>query len=273
MDIILDSYNYSDLEKALDTKLIGKEIRLFDLVDSTNVIAKDWAIKGGPEGGLVIAEGQTRGRGRLGRSWASPKGKGLWMSLILRPNIGAEDIFIMTIIVSLALRRTLVKLGLENTKIKWPNDIVVNERKMSGILLDLISYGMDVDSIIVGIGINVNMDRDDIPEEVRHKASSLKLELGRGIDRSYLLSILVKELEDIYLSFLEDKNKDMLMAEYKEHSIILNKKVRVISAKEEFLGLAKDYGEDGSLIVEKSEGSTVRVLAGDVSIRGEDGYV
>lgn len=247
----------------LGTEVIGSGIVHLDITDSTNNVAKELASSGAPEGVVVIAEEQSHGRGRLGRTWISPPGKGICVSIILRPDISPIDAPKLTLLAAVALARTFNSYPGVEPGIKWPNDILIKGKKISGVLTEMNAELERVNFIVLGIGINVNTKIEELPEALMPIATSLSIETKREYSRREVLVNLLKNLEELYLPF-KNGNYSMMLEEWKKYSVTLNRSVRVVSQKEVIQGKAIDLGEDGAMLVETVEGP-VRVLAGEVS--------
>ena len=261
------------LVETMNTRIIGKNIEIHQVIDSTNNRARELALEGADEGTLVIAEAQAKGRGRMGRSWISPRGKGIWMSLILRPDLPPDQAPRITAIIAVAVRNALNKAtGLE-TGIKWPNDIIIDGKKVCGILTEMHA---DIDRIyyvVVGIGINANMTQKDFPTEISSTAASLRIALNSSVDRRQIIALVMDEVEDIYFKYLINRDFQQILDQCRQHSVTLNRPVKVIGRDKAFEGYALDFDEDGSLLVKKKDGEITKVMSGDVSVRGAQGYV
>ena len=221
-----------------------------------------------PDGTLVIADEQHGGRGRLSRSFLSPKGGGLWFTLVLRPDIAPTEASKCTLLAALAVAKAIRMTTGIDCGIKWPNDILVGGKKLVGILTEM-SADMDgIRYIVCGIGINVNILREEFAEDIRDIATSVEAELGQPFDRLVLLNAVSGEMEHSYELMLKEGFAPIL-AEWKEYSVTLGQAVRVIAPDETYEGVAIDLDEDGSLLV-KTVAEIKTVLAGDVSIRPRD---
>lgn len=255
------------IRAALTTSRIGSAIYCYREIGSTNNEAKRLAADGCPDGTIVIAESQHGGRGRLSRTFLSPEGKGLWFTLVLRPDIAPTEASKCTLLAALAVAKAIRRTGVD-CGIKWPNDILVNGKKLVGILTEM-SADMDgINYIVCGIGINVNIRRQDFPDDIRHIATSVEAELGKPFDRLALLSAVCEETERAYEQMLQEGFAPIL-DEWKQYSVTLGQAVRVIAPDETYEGRAIDIDEDGSLLV-ATETEIKTVLAGDVSIRPRD---
>lgn len=253
---------------GLKTDYIGREIKVFSSLGSTNERAKELARKDFPTGTVVIAEEQTAGKGRLGRSWFSPPGTGLWFSLIVRPDIPPNKAPFLTIIASLTLVKALSELNPElKPLIKWPNDILIDDRKVCGILSELnADLGM-INFAVIGIGINVNQDY--FPEELSAKATSLKIALNTRIDRTGLLQGILNFFEGYYQKLLEGRFKEILK-EWKGYLNILGESVTIYSGSETYQGRVIDISSLGELVIKDNSGKVWSFWAGDVTLRKEE---
>ncbi|MDM8312107.1 MULTISPECIES: biotin--[acetyl-CoA-carboxylase] ligase [Clostridium] len=261
-----DILTFNEVEKFLSTSFIGRNYIHFNSIDSTNTKAKDLAKKGSPNGTVVICEEQSNGRGRLGRSWFSPKGKGLYFSIILRPNLSPLDISKLTLVGGAAVWKALSSLNI-GSAIKWPNDIFINNRKVSGILTEISGELNQINYAVMGIGINVNTLKSEIPEDLREIATSLLIETNEIIDRKVLLSEILNIFERLYIDFVNSGSLKESLQICRENSLVLNKTLNCISTRESFTAKAKDINDNGELIVELSDGSTKNILCGEISIR------
>ena len=264
--------NYDNWEAELPTKWAGKKLFFRQELESTNVTAGQLGNEGAVHGTLVAADKQTGGRGRRGRTWESPAGKNLYFSLLLRPQFGLEKASMLTLLMAHSVARAIEEtVGQDNLGIKWPNDILVHGKKVCGLLTELKADKGKIQHVIIGVGINV---KPQIFEgELAEKASSLEQEYSLEISGTELLCRIMEAFEKDYESFVEAGSLKPFVQEY--HSRLLNKdaQVRVLDPREPFGGIARGITETGELIVEKSDGSTCRVYAGEVSVRGLQGYV
>ncbi|MBI2877126.1 MAG: biotin--[acetyl-CoA-carboxylase] ligase [Candidatus Tectomicrobia bacterium] len=254
--------------QILDTEIIGREIVYFPVIDSTNLYAKKLATNGAAEGTLVIAEDQTRGRGRMGRSWLSPAGKSLLFSIILRPSLPPSEIFRLTILSAWAVARAIASQTPLTPQIKWPNDILLQGCKVGGILIEFAADPDQVIFAVVGIGLNVNFDPAAYAE-LSGMATSLAREIGQEVDRLGILAALLRELDRGYRILLEDPKEgfERIRAEWQASLAILGRQVRVICGEEVQEGLAEEVDEHGALILRDTEGKRRVIYTGDVSLR------
>ena len=268
-----DVLSLSELEPFLHTEVIGRNIIYLDSVDSTNTYAKKKAEDPFREGTVVIADGQTVGKGRLGRHWVSAKGKGIWMTIMLKPDILPYDAPKLAIVAALAVVNALRSYCQVEAKIKWPNDIVAGGKKLCGILTEMSAEADEIKYVIIGIGINVNMEIDDFGQELSGIATSIRIEKGGTVSRKALAASVLSEFEEIYKVFVRDGSIRSFLDEYKSKSAVLEKEVILISKKEEIAGLAVDISEEGHLVVKLADGSCREVMSGEVSVRGIYGYI
>lgn len=255
------------------TQWAGKTRYHFKSIDSTNKKAKELAESGCPHGTLVTAESQYAGIGRRGRSWSSEENTGIYMTMVLRPDVEVSKASMLTLVAAVAVAKAMEKQvedGDCQPYIKWPNDIVINKKKICGILTELSLTGTDMDFLVIGIGINVS--NQQFPDEIKETASSLLLETGKEIDKERLIEDVWIAFERYYALFLENKNLSALQEDYEALLINKNEKVKVLDPLGEFEGIAKGIAPTGELLVETDE-KEVLVSAGEVSVRGIYGYV
>jgi len=240
---------------------IGSKIHHFDKVDSTNDIAKELAL-GSEEGTVVIAETQKKGRGSFGKPWFSPKG-GIWVSIILKPQISPSQIPLLTFISGIAVCRVIRKLRL-NARIGWPNDVLIGNKKVCGILSEAGLNGK-LNYIVVGIGLNTNVDISMFPEELKAGATSLKHELGREVSQQDITQKIFDELEIVYSNFKKG-NIARILKEWKKLSCTIKRKVEIKGTTRTIKGKALDIDEKGALIVKLNNGTIRKVIAGECRV-------
>jgi len=263
-----DILSYEEIKEYLKTDFMGRSIYYFNSIDSTNKKAKEVA-QDEQEGTVIIAEEQTAGKGRMGRSWVSPKGKGIWMSLILKPTMEPMKVPKLTLIGAAAVYKALENMGIK-AQIKWPNDVLIDGKKICGILTEMSGELNMVNYVIMGIGINVNLDEGDFPEELKDKATSLKISTGKEINRKELTANILNEFEKLYISFKEKDQMNEVLKICRENSILLGEEVKIIRGNDVRIGKAIDINENGELLI-KFEGDKVEsIIAGEVSLRGND---
>lgn len=251
-----------EIKKSLKTKIFGREIHCFDEVGSTQDMAHTLASFGVPEGTLVIAEIQTHGKGQLSRRWTSPKG-GLWFSLVLRPTlISINQASGLTILVALSIARAIRNETNLKPLIKWPNDLYINTKKIAGILTESSTVEVAVKYIILGVGINVNVDSASLPLE----ATSLMNELGKEISMIDFLAKILESIEEDYLRFKESHNLLLFLKEINELSLVVGKQVKVTLPNKSIEGYAISIDEHGRLLIELADGQTQLLTSGEVSL-------
>lgn len=254
----------------MQTKYMGRRVVSYDEVTSTNTVAKQLADEGAEEGTLVVSDKQNQGKGRRGRYWESEKGTGVFMTVVLKPKMKPVYASMLTLVAALALNDAIIDLtGLES-KIKWPNDIVINKKKVSGILTELSAEVDYINYVVVGIGVNVN--RKDFPEELKDKATSLELESGKSISRAQLIAKTMEYLEGYYERFLKTYDLSDLKEAYSKVLINTDQVVRIITDGDSYTGIARGITDEGHLIVEKDNHERVEVYSGEVSVRGLYSY-
>ncbi|MDK2992468.1 MAG: BirA family transcriptional regulator [Clostridiales bacterium] len=262
-----------EISLGLDTSLIGREIVHFLSIGSTNDKAKELANNGCREGLIVVAEEQTGGRGRLGRRWVSPQYRGIWMSVVLRPDIQPIEAQKLTLLSALAVSNAIEDCIELKVGIKWPNDLVISGKKICGILTEMSAEVDKVNYVIIGIGINANISVEDIPDELKDKATSLAIELGYNVDRKNLFRHISRNIDELYTYFINGNQWHDLMVEYREKCINVGRRAVISQGDVSWEGMVTDIDDDGALIVLDGHGEKKRIISGDVSIRGVEGYV
>lgn len=261
-----DSLYADDIMSRLkQINIIGREIHIFKKTTSTNDIVEKMAVDGVGEGVVVFAESQTRGRGRLGRQWHSQSGKGLWFSVLLRPRLRPQCAMQLTIAAGVSVCRVLKNRLNLPAQIKWPNDIIIQGKKVAGILNE-ISAEMDrIHYVILGIGLNVNHTKSDFPLDLREIATSLRVEGGQIYDRAELAAILLEELDYDYNKVITG-NFTQVSDEWTRNCTTVGKNVTIRVGDRTIEGRAEALDEDGALIVRKSLGHLERIVGGDVTV-------
>ncbi len=266
-----DLMTEAEIKSLMHTEWVAKEVLYFDTIDSTNTKAQELAEKGYPSGTLVVADKQESGKGRRGRSWVSPSGTGIFMTLMIKPDINPNNASMLTLVAALAVAKAITSVTGEEAMIKWPNDIVVNGKKVCGILTEMNAQFDYINHIVVGIGINVH--NESFPEEISQMASSLMIEAGgKRFHRAQIIAETMSYFEQYYDTFLKTQDLSALVREYDELLVNMNKAVRVLDPKEPFDGKAMGITPKGELIVDTWE-SRKLVSSGEVSVRGIYGYV
>jgi len=256
----------SEIKPILKTKWIGKTIHYFHTLDSTNSKAYQLALNGAEEGELVIAELQEKGRGRIERQWFSPPLLNLYLSVILRPNIPPHQASLITLVAAVATADAIQNFSGLFPLIKWPNDILLRDRKVAGLLNEIHSETDRIHFVILGIGVNLNMGEKMLPKEIRAIATSLMIEMGRTISRKAFLQSLLLELERWYTIFLK-QGSDVILKAWRDRAQIKGRQVKVTSFGETLVGMAVDIDSDGALILETEDGRRKRIVAGDVEYK------
>jgi len=268
-----DILSESEIASRICTKWLGREVVYFDKTGSTNTEAKRLAEEGAAEGTLVVADMQTAGKGRRGRSWQQSPGTMVSMTFILKPDFAPEKAPMVTLLAAHSVAGAIKKMTGMSASIKWPNDILVHDKKVVGILTEM-SLSLEQDSIyyvVVGIGINANVR--SFPQELSAMATSLYLEGGRQVSRSGLIAEVMVHFEADYERFLVDGNLEGILDDYNGQLASVGRQVRVLDPKGEYTGLCHGVNRMGELLVERQDGSVSAVYAGEVSVRGLYGYV
>jgi BirA family biotin operon repressor/biotin-[acetyl-CoA-carboxylase] ligase len=250
----------------MEKSAFGHSFRYYDEIESTNLEAKALAMKGAPEGTVVVAESQTAGRGRLGRRWTSPAGKGILFSVLLRPELAMSEAHLLTIVAAAAAAETIERCVPAPVAIKWPNDLFINDRKVGGILMEVSGEQDDVDWIVLGIGLNVNTEFSELPVALRRTATSLKMVSGEPIDRSDLLVTLLLHIESRYRSAL-DAGFDDALAAFRDRDYLYARSISVETRQGPVVGDAAGIDDRGALLVKQPHRCVRKFHSGDVSIR------
>jgi BirA family biotin operon repressor/biotin-[acetyl-CoA-carboxylase] ligase len=261
-----DRFDKASILAGLTTKVMGRNLHVLDEVDSTQATAHALAAQGAPEGTLVLAERQTAGRGRMGRSWHSPAGKGIWMSLVLTPPVPVRFVSQLTLVVAVAVCRAIRRCVDVDVGIKWPNDLMVGNRKVCGILLESRAEDERLCHVAAGIGISVNLDADDFPENLRDVATSLKIESGADVDRTQLVCEVMREIERLYGLYREQGFAPIRLL-WEALSVSLHRPVRIRVRDGWVEGVAQAIDDDGALDVRMTNGQMRKFFAGDVEFR------
>ncbi len=261
LDKVPDKLLPDEISYGLKTKILGKKIYAYNSADSTNSIAYNLAEQAVAEGTLIVAEKQTKGKGRMGRHWVSPQGSGIYMSLILKPKISPAEAGKITLISSVAVARTIRKITKLKALIKWPNDVYIDNAKVCGILTEM-SAEMDmINFIIMGIGININTPKSSLPDI----ATSLFLKTKQKVDRISFLQEMLLELEAQYNKLVKGSFSDIIN-DWRDLSLTLGKRIKVEWRKQLIQGQAMDIDDVGALIVRDDFGFSHHILSGEVSV-------
>lgn len=264
-----DLLSEETIRSFLTTEWAGRTLVIEDTLESTNQTLKRMAEEGAGHGTLLLAREQTAGKGRRGRTWSCPKGEGIALSLLLRPQIEPMHASMLTLVMALAIRRAIEQTAGLSCMIKWPNDLVADGRKLCGILTEMSADPDCVNYIVTGAGINVL--NPDFPQEFRQRATSIREQTGRTVSRSELTARVMNCFEEVYPVFLKTQDLSGLMQEYNACLINRGREVRIEGAQQR-RGIARGISRKGELLVE-IDGSVETVLAGEVSVRGIYGYV
>ncbi len=272
-----DVYGQNELSSRIRTDWAGRPVKFYQELGSTNIQAKAEAEGGAAEGTLIVADRQTAGRGRRGRSWNSPSGANIYYTLVLKPEFAPDKASMLTLLMGLSvaagLRKTLGEAVCERAGlgIKWPNDIVLNGKKICGILTELSLERDYIQYVVIGVGINVR--RQEFPPEMAGKAASLETECGMQVSRSALLANIMEAFEADYESFCRTVSLAGLRERYDALLVNRDREVCVMEPGGEYRGIARGINARGELLVELPDGSVSEVFAGEVSVRGIYGYV
>lgn len=266
---VSDSFGQAELERFMKTVWTGHPAHFYPSLDSTNIRAKLEAQNGAPQGTLIVADRQTAGRGRRGRVWESPAGVNVYCSLLLKPDYAPEQASMTTLVMALAVVDGIEQTCGLQTRIKWPNDIVVGGKKVCGILTEMELEKTSVRHIVIGIGINVG--RQKFPSQLT-TATTLEAECGKKVSRASLIANTMRAFEGYYADFEANGDLSGLLERYNKLSANCGQKVRVLDPQGEFQGVALGINRKGELQVRCGNGSVVAVYAGEVSVRGIYGY-
>ena len=258
-----------EISACMETQWAGGSIAFFEEIDSTNTAARQLGEAGAPEGTLVIADRQTGGRGRRGRQWFSPSGAGIWMTLLLRPKLTPDKVSAITLVAALSVCRAIREETGLKTSIKWPNDLVVNGKKVCGILTEMSMNPDRIHYLVLGIGINVN--QTGFSEDLPH-AYSLSMAAGHEFSRERIIARIWECFEEDYETYLRTGDMSGLKTEYEENLTNLGSKVCVLAPAGEWTGIAEGISDGGDLLVRDESGVLHTVNSGEVSVRGVYGY-
>ncbi|EIJ78656.1 bifunctional BirA, biotin operon repressor/biotin--acetyl-CoA-carboxylase ligase [Bacillus methanolicus PB1] len=257
-----------EIRLGLKTDFLGQQIHYEESVDSTQKIAHRLSYDGAPEGTVVLAEEQLSGRGRMDRKWYSPKYTGIWMSVILRPNILPTKAPQLTLLTAVAVVKAIEEVTALSPKIKWPNDILINGKKVTGILTELQAEADRVKTIIIGIGMNVNQKVNDFPENIRSIATSLSIEKGEYISRPAIIRAVLSNIEKFYLLYLE-KGFYPIKLLWESYAVSIGKKIFARTLSGNISGRALGITDDGVLMIEDENGAVHHVFSADIDLFGK----
>lgn len=266
-----DVLGESEIKSRMETQWVGQRVYFYEEIDSTNTQAKRLAEEDAPSGTLVVSDCQVKGKGRRGRVWTSPKGEAIYMTILLRPQIRPDRASMVTLVMGLSVVQAIRNvLGLE-TSIKWPNDVVLNRKKLVGILTEMSAQMDYIEYLVIGTGINANMT--EFSEDLKDKATSLRMEMDRPVNRAALIAESMKSFEKNYEIFEKTQDLSGLIEDYQAVLANLNQPVRVLEPGHEYSGIARGINEKGELLVEREDGTVTAVYSGEVSVRGLYSYV
>ena len=256
----------SEISDDLNTTYIGQNLYVFNEVSSTNTVARFLSLNGIEDGTVIISEKQTKARGRSGKAWASPLG-GVWLSIVLNPHVDHSKLPLITLATGVAVAKTLEKIGIENPEIKWPNDIMINGKKVCGILTEAITKFNTIENVIIGVGIDANLDIEEFPEELKAGTTTLEKELGRKGSETLLIKTFLEEFEEISELF-DHEGYEEILKEWRKRSYSIGK---IVEVREPFnknydayvLGISRE----GALVVEKIDGTLEKVISGECIIK------
>lgn len=266
-----DVLSENELKSRIRTRWAGRNVAFYESIGSTNIQAKLLAEEGACHGTLAVAESQTAGRGRRGRVWQSPPGINLYFTLLIKPDFAPDKASMLTLVMALSVKEAVDQVCGTEAGIKWPNDIVLNGKKITGILTEMSLQGEYIQHVVIGVGINVG--KQEFAPELLEKATSIEAETGKAVSRALLLTRIMERFEANYEIFEQTLDLSKLSESYNAGLVNCNKEVRVLDPAGEYSGLAKGINNKGELLVQTPEGRLCEVYAGEVSVRGIYGYV
>lgn len=265
-----DVVTAGEVESLLDTEWAGKELVCYPETDSTNIRIKHLGDEGAPHGTLAVADRQTAGRGRRGRAWESPGGSCIYMSILLRPDLAPEKAPMLTLVMACSAAEGIMDCADVKVQIKWPNDIIVNGKKLAGILTEMSTQVDYINHVTIGVGINVNLQR--FPGEIQN-ATSLLSETGTRIKRAPVIAAVMKHFEENYKIFMQTEDMSGLMEKYSSLLVNQGREVLILEKDAEYKAYAEGINQKGELVVRREDGTAENICAGEVSVRGVYGYV
>ena len=258
--------NRNEILDGLNTKTIGKELYLFKEVMSTNTVAKFLSENDVNNGTVIISEKQSGAKGRLGKSWESPLG-GIWLSLVVKPNVDHSKIPMITLATGVAVVKTLERIGIENAEIKWPNDVMIHDKKVCGILTEAITKFNSIESVIIGVGIDANFDVNVLSKELQEGTTTLDIELGHRVNENEIIRFFLEEFERIGILF-EEGGFERILKEWRKYSYSIGKIVEVREPfSKSYDGYVLGISREGALVVEKIDGTLEKVISGECIIK------
>ncbi len=266
-----DIMNKATIESHIFSKTMGREVVYYSEVDSTNIQAKLLGEKGSVEGTLVISDMQSKGKGRRGNSWESPAGSNIFMSLLIRPKFEPVKAPMLTLVMAYSIAKVLNESEEMEVQIKWPNDIVLNKKKICGILTEMSTEIDYINYVVIGVGLNCNIE--EFPAELAEIGTSIKKETGTMVLRAELIGEIMNEFEAQYENFCREESLSYIREEYNQLLVNKNQSVKVLDPKGTFEATALGIDQTGALLVEREGGVCEAIFAGEVSVRGMYGYV
>ncbi len=266
-----DVLSYSELKSRIRNNWAGSEIYYYEETGSTNIDAKRLGEEGAAHGTIVVADKQNAGRGRRGRAWQSPAGKDIYFTILLRPSFEPDKASGLTLVMALSVAQAVERKCSLKAGIKWPNDVVLNGKKICGILTEMNMETDYIQHVVIGVGINVNLD--EMPEEISQTATSILWESGEKTARAELLQEVLARFEENYGMYEKESDLSYMLEEYNSYLVNVGKQVKVLDPKGEFEGIARGINASGELLIETPDGKVAEVYAGEVSVRGMYGYV
>ena len=266
-----DVLSYSELKSRIRNNWAGSEIYYYEETGSTNIDAKRLGEEGAAHGTIVVADKQNAGRGRRGRAWQSPAGKDIYFTILLRPSFEPDKASGLTLVMALSVAQAVERKCNLKAGIKWPNDVVLNGKKICGILTEMNMETDYIQHVVIGVGINVNLD--EMPEEISQTATSILWESGEKTARAELLQEVLARFEENYGMYEKESDLSYMLEEYNSYLVNVGKQVKVLDPKGEFEGIARGINASGELLIETPDGKVAEVYAGEVSVRGMYGYV
>ena len=265
-----DVMTAEEVESLLDTEWAGKPVVYYPETDSTNIRIRHLGAEGAPHGTLAVADRQTAGRGRRGRTWESPGGSCIYMSILLRPDLAPEKAPMLTLVMACGVAEGIMECADVKVQIKWPNDIIVSGKKLAGILTEMSTQVDYINHVTVGVGINVNVQ--NFPEEIQ-TATSLLSETGTQTKRAPVIAAVMKHFEENYKIFMQTEDMSGLMKKYSSLLVNQGREVLILEKDAEYKAYAEGINQKGELVVRREDGTVENICAGEVSVRGVYGYV
>lgn len=265
-----DVMTAEEVESLLDTEWAGKPVVYYPETDSTNIRIRHLGDEGAPHGTLAVADRQTAGRGRRGRTWESPGGSCIYMSILLRPDLAPEKAPMLTLVMACGVAEGIMDCADVKVQIKWPNDIIVSGKKLAGILTEMSTQVDYINHVTVGVGINVNVQ--NFPEEIQ-TATSLLSEIGTQTKRAPVIAAVMKHFEENYKIFMQTEDMSGLMEKYSSLLVNQGREVLILEKDAEYKAYAEGINQKGELVVRREDGTVENICAGEVSVRGVYGYV